>query len=616
MIDSGPANKGMDTAMTTKAPTCKDLVFGMAGSGGDGIVSVGDSLLQAAATEGYHGVMTKSFGSQIRGGESSCRVRISTEPILNPGGNLDVAVALNWEDFLKFGAELPVSGNTVVIYESATNVAEDQIPLVGVTPRQVIAVPITEIAKTTAGTERAKNTVVLGLIAGWFGIGAVAVMKGLRKKLAKKGEELVEANQRAFDAGLAFAQEHPLRVSMAIVPSEHKGEAVLITDGNDMCAAAAIFAGCQFFGGYPITPSTEIMQFFTNHVWSYGGAVLQAEDEIAGIGAAIGASFAGMKAMTATSGPGLSLKTEMMGLATISELPLVIVNVQRGGPSTGLPTKNEQSDLFAAVFSAHGDVIRPVLAPTSVADTFRITVEAFNIAEYYQTPVIVLSDQEISQRKETLDPIDTSQFKIIDRLRPTGKDLVDYKRFKQTDNHISPISQPGMLGGTYLASGIEHVESGAPTNSGTVHARMNDKRIKKLEPLKERKDLFEITGHADAPLALVAWGSVAGVCREALALARADGLNVKLLVPYLLYPVADGVYRDFFASVEKGLIIEQSHLAQFHKLLRMHLDLPTGVRSLARSGANPFLPGEIVVALHHLLSELQRSHEGNLQPQE
>lgn len=594
----------------------KDLVLGMAGSGGDGIVSAGESLLLAAALEGYHGVMTKSFGSQIRGGESSCRVRISTNPVLNPGGNLDVAVALNWEDFLKFGAELPVSGSTVVIYEAATGVAETDIPLVGVTPLQVFAVPISEMAKSAAGTERAKNTVVLGLIAGWFGIGAVAVMQGIRKRLAKKGQELVDANQRAFDLGIAFAREHPLKSDMAIAPAEAKGTPKLLTDGNDMCAAAAIFAGCDFFGGYPITPSTEIMQFFTDHVWKYGGAVLQAEDEIAGIGAAVGASFAGKKAMTATSGPGLSLKTEMMGLASIAELPLVIVDVQRGGPSTGLPTKSEQSDLFAAAFSAHGDVIRPVLAPTSVADTFAVTVEAFNIAERYQTPVIILSDQEISQRKETLDPIDTSRFVIEERLRPGAADLQGYKRFKDTDTHISPISHPGMPGGTYLASGIEHTEAGSPTNSGSVHQKMNDKRTKKFAPLKERRDLFEVAGNPAAPLALVAWGSVAGVCREALLLAREQGLDVKLLVPTLLYPVAEQAYQDFFTSVKAGLVVELSHLAQFHKVLRMHLDLPAGVKSMARSGANPFLPTEIVGALQHLLSELQRSHEGLLQPQE
>ena len=170
-----------------------------------------------------------------------------------------------------------------------------------------------------------------------------------------------------------------------------------------MCAAAAIFAGCTFFAGYPITPSTEIMQFLDREIWKYGGTVLQAEDEIAGIGAVVGASFAGKKAMTATSGPGMSLKTEMLGLASIAELPLVCVNVQRGGPSTGMPTKAEQSDLFQAAFSAHGDCLRPVLAPTSVGDMFGMTVEAFNLAEHYQTPVIILSDQEISQRKEIVE---------------------------------------------------------------------------------------------------------------------------------------------------------------------------------------------------------------------
>jgi len=261
-------------------------------------------------------------------------------------------------------------------------------------------------------------------------------------------------------------------------------------------------------------------------------------------------------------------------------------------------------------------VIRPVLAPTSVADMFRITIEAFNIAEYYQTPVIVLSDQEIAARKETLDPIDVSQFTIIDRQVPSPTELHEYKRFRQTENHISPISHPGMLGGTYLCSGIEHVESGAPTNSGNVHARMNDKRTKKFDPLKQRKDLFEVTGNPNAPIAIIAWGSVAGVCREALEMAHAQGLNVKLMVPYLLYPVAEGAFEDFFASVVNGYVIEQTHLAQYFKLLRMHLDLPKGVRPMARSGANPFLPSEIVASLHVLLSELQRSHEGNLQPQE
>lgn len=593
-----------------------DLVFGMAGSGGDGIVSAGESLIAAAAAGGYHGIMTKSFGSQIRGGESSCRVRVANHVILNPGGNLDVAVALNWEDFMKFGAELPVSGATVVIYEARTGVAPDKLPLVGVAPAQAIPVPITDLAKETAGTEKAKNTIVLGLIAGWFGVARDMLLTGIRRRLAKKGAEVLEANERAFTAGIAFAEANPLRTPMTLAAPERSGAKMMLTDGNDMCAAAAIFAGCQFFGGYPITPSSEVMQFLSDHIWKYGGALLQAEDEIAGIGAALGASFAGKKSMTATSGPGLSLKSEIMGLASIAELPLVIVDVQRGGPSTGMPTKSEQSDLFAAAFSAHGDAVRPVLAPTSVADTFRVTVEAFNIAEQYQTPVIVLSDQEIAQRKEIVDPIDTSQFKIVDRLRPTEAELDHYQRFRITKSGISPISHPGMPGGNYLGSGIEHNEAGAPTASGSVHQKMNEKRLRKLDPLHERTDLFTIEGNPRAPLAIISWGSSAGVCREALALAQQEGLDVKLLVPYLLFPVAERVYRHFFASIKAGIVVEQSHLGQFYRVLRMYADVPRSVESFARSGANPFQPREVVSRLRNLLSQLHRRHEGELQPQE
>jgi 2-oxoglutarate ferredoxin oxidoreductase subunit alpha len=581
----------------------RDLVIGMAGSGGDGIVSAGETLVSACAAAGYHAMMTKSFGSQIRGGESSCRVRLSTAPVLNPGGALDVAVALNWEDFLKFGAELPVDGHTVVLYEAKTGVAPDALPLSGVTPGEAVAVPFGDMARRATGNEKGKNSVVLGLVAGWFGIGHQAIAAGIRKRLAAKGEALVAANEAAFASGVAYAEAHPLATARTM-EAPVRGSAKMLVDGNDICAAAAIFAGCEFFGGYPITPSTEIMQFFTREVWKYGGAVLQAEDEIAGIGAALGASFGGKKAMTATSGPGMSLKTEMMGLATVAELPLVIVNVQRGGPSTGMPTKAEQSDLFQAVFSSHGDVIRPVLAPTCVADTFDVTVEAFNVAEHYQTPVIVLSDQDIAQRKEVIDLIDTSRFTLIDRLQPTVAELSPYQRFRITPSGISPISHPGMEGGNYLGAGIEHTEHGDPTASGRVHQQMSDKRIRKLDALRARDDLFVLHGDPGAPLALIAWGSIAGICREALQIATAKGLRVKLLVPHLLFPVNEGVYRRFFAGVRAGLVVEQSHLGQLYRVLRMALDVPPVMASFCRPGANPFAPAEIVRRLEDHAREI------------
>jgi 2-oxoglutarate ferredoxin oxidoreductase subunit alpha len=584
----------------------RDLIIGMAGSGGDGIVSAGEFLITAAALEGYHAIMTKSFGSQIRGGESSCRLRISTGQVLNPGGMLDVAVALNWEDFLRFGGELPVGGHTVVIYESKTGVAPDKLPLEGVKPAVALPVPIGEMARKTAGTDKAKNTIVLGLLAGWFGIARNSILAGLAKKLAKKGTEVLEANERAFAAGIEYTQSHPLAEDLKMSPPVDGKGTKLLTDGNDMCAAAALFAGCEFFSGYPITPSSEIMHFLAREIWKYGGTVLQAEDEIAGIGAVVGASFAGKKALTATSGPGMSLKTEILGLATIAELPLVCVNVQRGGPSTGIPTKSEQADLFQAVFSGHGDCVRPVLAPVSVADTFGITVEAFNIAEYYQTPVIILSDQEIAQRKETVNPIDTSAFRLVERRRPTEKELENYTRFRFTETGISPISHPGMAGGNYLASGIEHNEAGAPTAKGETHAKMNEKRIRKLRPLKCRRDLFIFEGDVDAPIALISWGSVAGVAREALHMAQAEGMKVKLLIPKLLFPVSEEIYQDFFTSVKMGLVIEQSHQGQLHRLIRMYVDVPQRMESLARSGSNPILATVVLERLRSLLRSLQR----------
>ena len=585
-----------------------DLVIGMAGAGGDGIVSIGESLVSSAAADGYFAIMTKSFGSQIRGGESSCRLRLSTRPLYNPGGTLDIAVALNWEDFMRFGAELPVGGQTVVIYEAKTGVDPARLPLEGVTPAESLAVPIADLAKAHGG-DRSKNMVVLGLIAGWFGIGRESVLAGMRRKLSKKGEEVLAAAEKAFSAGQTYAAAHPLRKPRVLAPATQPAGSLLLADGNDICAMGAIAAGCRFFGGYPITPSTEIMQRLGRDIWQFGGAVLQAEDEIAGIGAAVGASYAGVKSMTATSGPGMSLKTEVLGLATIAELPLVLVNVQRGGPSTGLPTKSEQSDLFQGGFSGHGDGLRPGLAVTGVADTFATTVGAFNIAEEYQTPVVLLSDQDIAQRKESFAPFDPTAIPLVNRLVPTERDLQNYRRFLFTDSGVSPVSHPGMAGGSYLASGIEHSESGAPTSSGQMHERMLAKRFRKLDPLRKRRDLFELVGDAKAPLGLIAWGSIAGVCRESIALAQAEGIRAKLLIPRLLFPVAEEIYREFLGSLRAGLVVEQSYQGQLYRLLRMYIDVPDKVVSLTRPGANPFRPEEIVDRLRAFSLALQHSHQ-------
>lgn len=612
---SGTSGKGADFRAKTVAALglrvragMRDITIGMAGAGGDGVVSAGESLIAAAALEGYHAILTKSFGPQIRGGESSFRLRLSTTPLHTPGGVLDVAVALNWDDFLRFGAEMPIAGHTILIHDVQD--PPDAVLRTGTTPGAIVAAPIAAIAKELAGHDAAKNTVVLGLLAEWFGVMPDTLVAGLRKRFGKKSAEVLERNERAFDAGRRYAREHPIGRAERLDAAAAEGTAPapkLLADGNEMCAAAAIYAGCTFFGGYPITPSTEIMQFLGRELWKHGGVMLQAEDEIAGAGAAVGASFAGKKAMTATSGPGMSLKTEMLGLASIAELPLVCVNVQRAGPSTGMPTKSEQSDLFQAVFSAHGDVVRPVLAATGVADMFGTTVEAFNIAEQYQTPVILLSDGEIGQRKEVVARMDPSRFPLVERRRPSPRELEDYVRYALTESGISPISEPGMAGGAYLAAGIEHNEQGAPTANGAMHARMNEKRIRKLDPLTRWRDAVTIVGDPDAPIGLIAWGSVAGVAREALDRAERLGVHAKLLVPRLLYPVPQPFYDDFFGSIRTGLVVEQSHQGQLYRLLRMFVTVPAGVESFARGGANPFTPSEIAERLAVRTQQLQRA---------
>jgi 2-oxoglutarate ferredoxin oxidoreductase subunit alpha len=230
--------------------------------------------------------------------------------------------------------------------------------------------------------------------------------------------------------------------------------------------------------------------------------------------------------------------------------------------------------------------------------------------------VIILSDQDIAQRKEVVDPIDTSAFERVDRRQPSLGELQDYTRFKLTESGVSPISHPGVPGGNYLAAGIEHNEHGDPTASGAMHARMNEKRFRKLDPLGKRDDLFLTDGEPGAPLALISWGSSAGACREALGLARESGLRVKLLVPRLLYPLNEDLYRRFFASIEAGLVVEQSHQGQLYQLLRMKLDVPPGLRPFCRSGANPFQPEEIVTALRESAMALQRRVANTQLPQE
>lgn len=579
----------------------KTLTVGMVGSGGDGVVTSGEMIMHVAAQEGLYALSGKSFGPQIRGGESSMRVRIGTTPVENTGSGLDYLIVLNWRDYGRFAGELNIGKGGVILCEEDPKVAIDPVPA-DLGEAIVVPVPFQKMADEL-GARRAKNVLTLGILSGLSNISEKRLLASIEKKFGTKGGDVLEMNRNAFMAGFKTAKS--LRTEAWPELAYTVGTPKMVIDGNQAVAAAAAAAGLQFFAGYPITPSTEVMQWLMVHLPRFGGRVVQAEDEISAMGMVCGASFAGARAMTTTSGPGLSLKTELIGMASMAELPCVIVDVQRGGPSTGLPTKGEQSDLYQALFSAHGDAPRPVLAPYDAVTAVDVMFEAFNLAETYQTPVIVLSDGFLAQGKQACDAPnlrDRKRFPVVYRRVPTQQELdAGYKRFALTKDLISPMAIPGTQGGNYLASGIEHDETGRPVSDTTWHHTMNEKRIQKLEPIRKRSDLTITLGDADAKDAWIAWGYSVGAAKEALEILRGQGHKIKLLVPLLLSPLPREAFASFLEGVQRLSVIELNYLGQLAHYLRMEIDLPVDTTLVNRSGGAVWQPEELASRLRETL---------------
>lgn len=565
------------------------ITVSIVGAGGDGAVAAGDILAMACAREGLHVIKTEAYGPQIRGGESSCTVRISTAPISAQADALDVLVVFSWADFARFRSEL-TPGTAALIFHEEKDAPPADLP----SPR-LIPVPFTALARE-AGAPNGKNILALGLLASTLGIRPDAVREAVRRRFGRKAESVVEANLQAFARGLSLhGEEFRLPVAQDAKP-------FLLMSGNEASAIAAIDAGCRFFAGYPITPSSEILHFLSEWLPKLGGTCLQTEDELSAIGAVVGGSFAGVKSMTATSGPGLSLMAEMNGLASIAEIPAVIVNVQRGGPSTGIPTKSEQSDLLHAVFASHGDTPRAVIAPTDVEDSYHCTVDAFNIAEEFQIPVIVLSDQSIAQRRQTL-AAGTLVHDVVERRLATAEDLEDYRRYADSENGVSPMAIPGMAGGIYQTNGLEHDEYGRPSSMFVTHEKMNARRYRKLAAIAKRYPLFSRFGPENAELGILCWGSSAGPVREAVEALNAAGMSVAAFVPRMIMPLPVAEIEKFVAGCRQITVLELSYSKQFYQYLRTEIDLPKAkTRVYARSGGTPLSVSEVMTQVEAQLN--------------
>jgi 2-oxoglutarate ferredoxin oxidoreductase subunit alpha len=367
-----------------------------------------------------------------------------------------------------------------------------------------------------------------------------------------------------------------------------------VESGNEALARGAMDAGVRFFAGYPITPSSEVMETMIDEMPGRGGRVVQAEDEIASMGMVIGASFGGIPAMTATSGPGLSLMTEMMGLSSMAEIPSIIVDCQRGGPATGMPSRMEQSDVFHAVYGGHGDFPRAVLGVFDVVHARDVMHKATHLAERYQLPVIVLADAYIAQRRQIVDPPIDPQAKPQRRF---WTDRDDPKRFSLDAEHgIGPFRRPGTPGGQYLASGITHTPEGSPSSDTATHHAMNAKRFAKLAALAaETADWYRTIGREDATRGILAWGSSIGVLEEWLA----GNPDYRVFLPEIIHPFPVAGLQEWRRGLTSLVVLEMNFQGQLYQYLTNLTDM-RGVRSLTRSGGVPFTPGELDRMIHAL----------------
>ena len=583
----------------------KDLLIKITGTSGQGIISSGDILSYATARKGYYVTTYRAFPSEIRGdGKCYYTLRISEHKALTATGDTDILICLD-EDTIYEGIK-KLSKNGILIYDC------DLVKELKEKPTDAILypIPLGTIANDI-GSSRSRNMVALGIVVGIVKNLHLEeqILKDIELRYKNKPQEVIDSNKKALNAGVEYAKTTLKRVDNYDNAKMETSGAKLIMSGNEAIGLAALTAGCRFFSGYPITPATEIMEWLAKELPKFGGKMVQCEDEIAAINYALGASYSGVKAMTATSGPGFSLMQEAIGLASMAEIPVVIADVQRCGPSTGVPTKTEQSDLFAAMYGTHGDCPKIVLAPMNVSDCFYQTINAFNFAEQYQVPVIILSDASLGPRRECVDLIDIEKLNIVNRQKPQLKEGDVYNRYEDTPSGISPISCPGDLYGEHVVTGLEHTQGNAPTPDPDVHRQMTEKRFKKLETAAGQFSKAKTYGSDDASIGIISWGSTSGPVFEAIDMAEKKGIKVQALYPRTLYPLPTDWIKGFIKNKDVVIVIEANYNAQFKSTIVercAHINKGMEVLEFLKYDGTPFTPEEIFEEIEKV-SRLQAS---------
>jgi len=572
----------------------RDAVIRLAGDSQDGIQSVGGFLARLAGRSAQEVMTYMTIPSTISGGSSIFQVRIGSGEVLSAGDEADFLVAFHQHNYESHLDSLKKGG--VLLYDS-----DDVEPRLDDKRFVYVGIPITSLTiESLGGTakDKGKNIFVLGLLASIFHFDTEKLKALIRERFGKKNASLAETALIAFQAGYAYPVENVLsrRYRFEAVP-KHGDRAQITMDGNQAIAFGLIAAGVRYGAAYPITPWTSVMEILRAELPKYGGLFVQTEDELAAVSMAIGFSYAGNLAVTGSSGPGISLKTEAIGWASMAEIPLIIVNVQRGGPSTGLPTNIEQSDLYQAIFGGHGDSPRVVLAAATVEDCFYVTLEAARIARKYSTPVFILSDSSLSTRIEAFDEPDLKNLVQNPKpdLRPRPEGFKPYP-LGQITQHAPPGSP--MLGGKYpVLTGLEHDEMGHPTGNAGLHTQMTAKRRQKLQQLAAELPLPEVYGDAEGDTLLVGWGSTYGPIREAVNTVRQRGQKVSAIHLRNLNPLPSGldtIFARFRCIVVAELNDEGLYgSGQLATILRARYCDPK-IRSLTKTNGLSFLVREIV----------------------
>jgi 2-oxoglutarate ferredoxin oxidoreductase subunit alpha len=581
-----------------------EITIRFCGIAGDGIVASGKILAGACANIGLHVMVNNIYSAEIRGlGKSSATIRFSTSKLYSMGDGLDLLVGMVSKESIIDLRDVKTGGNVIYDISAIGDVEEEDSLVSHITPEiQGHSLPIKKLANEATGTNQGKNLVAIGAICYFYSLPPEMFVDQIKSVFAHKGEHVIDVNIKAFNLGYEYFKEHyPLNNKFEI---DKKSEPRALTSGNDAIAKGAIDCGLKFFAGYPITPATKIMEIAAKELPKLGGWTLQMEDEIAAIGAVLGAWFAGKRAMTATSGPGLSLMSEMINLSVMAEIPTVIVNVQRGGPSTGLPTKVEQGDLNIALYGGAGDSPRVVMAPSNSEECYSGIQLAFDIAEKYQTPVIFLSDLFLGQRTETVTIKENIDRDRCTRKKPTSEQLENFQRYEITDDGVSPLIVPGEPGAVYSTTGLEHSITGNPNYEEEVHSMMTAKRFRKFESMATDLPEADILGDETAEIGIAGWGSTIGSILEGMELAKEQGVKTKLIKSIMIHPQHEDSFRKFFASCKKIIVPEMNYQGQYAALLKSRY----GIRPIEIHipAVNPVSPLKIAQKIMEASSELSQ----------